>query len=48
MYMATITIKIDSDTLAREVLETLGYIDYDEPPELIDDDEEEEEDENEP
>jgi len=35
-----ITIKIDSETLAREVLETLGY---DEPPELLDDDDDEDE-----
>lgn len=36
--MATITVKIDSETLAREVLANFGYIDDDGPPPLVDDD----------
>ena len=36
--MATITIKIDTETLAREVLVNMGFVD-DSPPDLVDDDE---------
>ena len=40
--MATITIKIDSEELARDVLEHLGYLPEDEVPDLVSDEEDEE------
>ena len=38
--MATITIKIDSEELARDVLEHLGYLPEDEVPDLESEDDE--------
>ena len=39
--MATITIKIESEELARDVLEHMGYLPEEEVPDLVDDDDEE-------
>jgi hypothetical protein len=39
--MATITIKIETDELAREVLEHMGYLPEDEVPDLVSDDDDE-------
>ena len=47
--MATITVKIDSEDLAREVLSHMGYLPDDEDiPDLISVDEDEEDEEDEP
>ena len=40
--MATITIKIESEELARDVLEHMGYLPEEEVPDLVDDDDDEE------
>jgi hypothetical protein len=45
--MATITVEIANETLAREVLAHMGYLPDDEIPELVSDEETDEEDEEE-